>query len=321
MKISVIIPCYNEEASIEAAVTQVREALEGRDYEMVLVDDGSTDSTAKRIQDHAEADARVRPVYLTRNYGQTAAMEAGFDAASGDVLVPMDADLQNDPLDIPALLERLEEGYDVVSGWRKDRQDRWSRVLPSRVANAVVSWIAGLRLHDYGCTLKAYRREALESVRLYGEMHRFIPIYAYWNGARITELPVRHHPRTSGESKYGFGRVPKVMLDLLVIKLLGTYSARPIHLFGQLGALLMALGTACIAVTAYMRFVRHVYVKDQPLFLVGIFLWLVATQLVMLGLVAELVIRVYHEAQDRRPYRTRSGPGLGARNEAEPPMN
>ncbi len=308
MKISLIIPCYNEEASIQPLITQVREALRAFEYEVVLVDDGSTDLTAERICAHAAEHPHIRPVYLCRNYGQTAAMSAGFDAATGDILVPMDADLQHDPGDIPVLLAKLEEGYEVVSGWRKDRHDHWSRVWPSRIANALVSWMSGVRLHDYGCTLKAYRREVLESVRLYGEMHRFIPIYAHWNGARITEVEVHHHPRAYGKSKYGFGRIPKVLLDLIVIKLLGSYSTKPIHLFGQLGGLLMLLGSICIMATAYFRFFKQIYVKDQPLFLVGIFMLLFAMQLVMMGLIAELVIRVYHEAQGRRPYRKKPDP-------------
>lgn len=308
MKVSVIIPCFNEEESIGNLVTQVRESLHMIDYEVILVDDGSSDRTADFICAHAAEDPRIHPVYLSRNYGQTAAMTAGFDAASGDVLIPMDADLQNDPRDIPLLLEKLNEGFDVVSGWRKNRSDHWTRVLPSRIANALISWFSGIRLHDFGCTLKAYRRDVLSSVRLYGEMHRFIPIYAFWNGARIAEVPVRHHPRIHGESKYGFGRIPKVLLDLLVIKLLGSYSTKPIYLFGLLGGFFMFLGTLCIGFTAYMRFFESVFVKDQPLFLVGIFLWLVAAQLVMLGLVAELVIRVYHDARGRRPYREKSEP-------------
>ena len=250
----------------------------------------------------------MRPIYLSWNFGQTAAMTAGFDAATGDVLVPMDADLQNDPADIPRLLDKLGEGYDVVSGWRRDRKDSGGRVWTSRLANGLIRWMTGVKINDFGCTLKAYRREVLESVKLYGEMHRYIPVYAHWNGARITELPVSHHPRIHGVPKYGFERVLKVMLDLLVIKLLGSYATKPIHLFGGLGAMLAAMGGACITYTAYMRIFEQVFVKDQPSFLVGIFLWLVAGQLVMMGLIAELVIRVYHEARGGSSYQLRQAP-------------
>lgn len=302
MKISVIVPCYNEETSIPLLVAAVKDALADYDFELVLIDDGSQDHTATKIADAAVNDDRIRGVYFRRNYGQTAAMSAGFEMALGDILVPLDADLQNDPADIPHLIELLESGYDVVSGWRKDRLDHWSRVLPSRVANGLVRWFTGVKLHDFGCSLKAYRRHVLDQVHLYGEMHRFIPVYAHWNGARITELPVRHHPRVHGESKYGFGRIPKVLLDLLVLKLLGSYATKPIHLFGSIGGFLILLGGACISVTAYKKFFEHIFVKDQPLFLVGIFLWLVAVQLIALGLVAELVVRVYHETRKEKPY-------------------
>lgn len=306
MKISVIVPCYNEADSIAQLANAVIKALQSFDFELILVDDGSVDRTPQEIAKVVAEYENVRAVYFRRNYGQTAAMSAGFEEATGDVLVPLDADLQNDPDDIPALIAKLESGYDVVSGWRKDRFDHWSRVLPSRLANALVRWISGVKLHDFGCSLKAYRRHVLDQVHLYGEMHRFIPVYAHWNGARITELPVKHHPRSFGVSKYGFARIPKVLLDLLVLKLLGSYATKPIHLFGALGGFLILLGGVCISVTAYKKFFEHIFVKDQPLFLIGIFLWLVAAQMIMLGLVAELVIRVYHEARGEKPYLTRS---------------
>lgn len=305
MKISITVPCYNEEASIDQLVAEVARAVDGLDYELILVDDGSTDGTAEKLRRIGEQDPRVRPVFLRRNFGQTAAMQAGFDAAGGDIIVPMDADLQNDPADIPGLIRKLSEGYDVVSGWRKDRCDHWLRVIPSAIANRLISWISGVRLHDFGCSLKAYRRSILDTVNLYGEMHRFIPIYTHWNGARIAEVPVRHRPRQHGRSNYGFGRVLRVLLDLLVVKLLGSYSTKPIHLFGALGGVLAVVGTACVSWTAYCRFFEGIFVKDQPLFLVGIFLYLVAAQMTMLGLVAELIIRVYHESQQKRPYQLR----------------
>ncbi|MDA0710972.1 MAG: glycosyltransferase family 2 protein [bacterium] len=302
MKISVIVPCYNEGDSIARLVSSVHAALSSVDYELILIDDGSQDHSPREIARAAEGDSRVRGIYFRRNYGQTAAMSAGFDDATGDILVPLDADLQNDPEDILKLVEKITEGFDVVSGWRKDRLDHWSRVWPSQLANGLVRWITGVKLHDFGCSLKAYRRHVLDQVHLYGEMHRFIPVYAHWNGARITEMPVRHHPRTSGTSKYGFGRIPKVLLDLLVLKLLGSYATKPIHMFGFMGGILILLGGTCISVTAYNRLFDHIFIKDQPLFLVGIFLWLVAVQTIMLGLVAELVIRVYHEARGAKPY-------------------
>ena len=305
MKISIVVPCFDEEASIPELVARVRAEMEDFDYELILVDDGSADRTGEVIQRLADGDDRIRAVHLTRNFGQTAAICAGVDAAKGEVIVPMDADLQNDPQDVPRLLAKLDEGYDVVSGWRRDRRDHWSRVLPSRIANGLISWMSGVKLHDYGCTLKAYRRRVLRSDELYGEMHRFIPIYAHWNGARITEIPVTHHAREQGRSHYGFGRILSVPLDLLVISLLGSYATKPIHLFGRMGGVLALIGALCIAVTAYNRLFEQIYVKDQPLFLVGIFLWLVATQLVALGLVAELVIRVYHRGGETRPYRTK----------------
>jgi glycosyltransferase involved in cell wall biosynthesis len=242
MKISLIVPCYNEEDSVPLLVTAVQAELGAYDYELILVDDGSQDKTAEKIARAVAEDTRVRAIYFRRNYGQTAAMSAGFEEASGEILVPLDADLQNDPADIPALIEKITSGYDVVSGWRKDRLDHWSHVWTSRLANALVRWITGVKLHDFGCSLKAYRRDVLDQVHLYGEMHRFIPVYAHWNGARITEMPIRHHPRKHGRSNYGFGRIPKVLLDLLVLKLLGSYATKPIHMFGFLGGLLILMG-------------------------------------------------------------------------------
>ncbi|MCA1557145.1 MAG: glycosyltransferase family 2 protein, partial [Acidobacteria bacterium] len=239
-EISVFLPVYNEEPNLRPLHAKLDEALRalGRTAEIIYVDDGSTDGSLDILRGLARIDPRVRVVALRRNYGQTAAMAAGIDAAAGRVLIPMDADLQNDPADIIRLLNKLDEGYDVVSGWRKNRQDTLiTRKIPSMIANRIISWIGGVPLHDYGCSLKAYRRESLEDVRLYGEMHRFIPIYASWAGARVTEIPVEHHPRTMGKSKYGLSRTLKVVLDLMTIKFMASYQTKPIYVFGTFGIL------------------------------------------------------------------------------------
>src|SRR5689334_6717184 len=229
--ISVFLPVFNEEPNLRPLHAKLDQALKalGRSAEIVYVDDGSTDGSLKILREIAQNDSRVRVVALRRNYGQTAAMAAGIDAARGKVLIPMDADLQNDPADIARLLDKLDEGYDVVSGWRKNRKDKMiTRKLPSMIANRLISWIGGVPLHDYGCSLKAYRRESLQDVRLYGEMHRFIPIYASWAGARVTEIPVEHHARTMGKSKYGLSRTLKVVFDLMTIKFMASYQTKPI---------------------------------------------------------------------------------------------
>src|SRR5687767_4547017 len=237
-EVSIFLPVYNEEPNLMPLHAKLDEALKtlDRSAEIVYVDDGSTDGSLKILREISELDPRVRVVALRRNYGQTAAMAAGIDAARGKVLIPMDADLQNDPADVARLLEKLDEGFDVVSGWRKERQDKMvSRKIPSMIANRIISFIGGVRLHDYGCSLKAYRREFLKEVRLYGEMHRFIPIYASWVGASVTEIPVRHHPRTMGQSKYALSRTFKVMLDLMTIKFMASYHTKPIYVFGMFG--------------------------------------------------------------------------------------
>src|SRR5919199_3401113 len=239
-EVSLFLPVLNEEPNLVPLHAKIDEALAGLGHtaEIIYVDDGSTDASLEVLRDLARRDPRVRVIALRRNYGQTAAMAAGIDAARGQVLIPMDADLQNDPADIRLLLAKLEEGFDVVSGWRKERQDKLiTRKIPSQIANRVISWIGGVPLHDYGCSLKAYRRESLEDVRLYGEMHRFIPIYASWAGARVTEIPVEHHPRTMGKSKYGLSRTLKVVFDLMTIKFMASYQTKPIYVFGTFGTL------------------------------------------------------------------------------------
>jgi glycosyltransferase involved in cell wall biosynthesis len=240
MKLSVIAPCYNEEESLEKFYQWNKAVLENLEYEyeIVLVNDGSSDSTGAVLDSIAERDDHVKVIHFRRNFGQTAAMMAGIDYSTGDIVIPMDSDLQNDPKDIPRLLEKMEEGYEVVSGWRKDRKDNaLKRNLPSRIANWLISKISGVSLHDYGCSLKAYRKDVIKGVKLYGEMHRFIPIYASWFGAKVTEIPVTHHARQYGTSKYGINRTIKVVLDLIVIKFLEGYSQKPIYLFGGFGFL------------------------------------------------------------------------------------
>ncbi len=270
----------------------------------MIVDDGSKDESFARLKAAAATRPWLRLIRFRRNFGQTAAMAAGFDLARGAYVVPMDADLQNDPDDIPLLLARLDEGYDVVSGWRKDRQDKaLTRRLPSKIANWLIGRVSGVRLHDYGCTLKAYRREVLEPVRLYGEMHRFIPIYAKWAGARITEQVVRHHPRNEGKSKYGLARTLKVLLDLTTVKFLGDYSTKPLYLFGLWGSLFILGGVASGIVTLVEKFMyaEH-YAHRNPLLLLAVMLFVVGIQLIGMGLLAELLVRTYHESQAKPVY-------------------
>jgi len=270
---------------------------------VLFIDDGSIDGSSALLREIADSDPHVRLLEFVRNFGQTAAMAAGFDHARGEIIIPLDADLQNDPEDIPQVIVTLEAGSDVVSCWRKDRQDPWlTRILPSHMANWLISWISGVRLHDYGCTLKAYRRDILRHIRLYGEMHRFIPIFASWAGARVTELPVKHHPRRSGRSKYGIFRTIKVLLDLITIKFLGSFSTKPMYLFGGLGFISFAVGVLLAAVTLYQRFFYEVRAHRNPLLLLSVFVFFVGVQFILSGLVAELIVRTYHESQGKRTY-------------------
>ena len=304
--ITITVPVYNEEGNIPLLYERTRIALEhlGRSWEFILVNDGSTDQSAARLDAIAQADPRVRVIHLSRNYGQTAAFMAGLDHARGEIIVPMDGDLQNDPGDIGRLLAKLDEGYDVVSGWRKDRQDHAiKRNLPSRVANGLISRVSGVHLHDYGCSLKAYRREVLEGVKLYGEMHRFVPIYAAWNGARVGELPVTHHPRIHGESKYGMERVIKVVLDLLVVKFLFRYASKPIYLFGGFGLLAFALAFAAGIWALCLKFFGNTSLIQTPLPLLAVFLSMIGVISILMGLLAEMINRTYHESQAKPVYR------------------
>jgi glycosyltransferase involved in cell wall biosynthesis len=304
-ELSIFLPVYNEEANIAPLHAKLSEALAevGRSYEILYVDDGSTDESLARLRELALLDERVRVIALRRNYGQTAAMSAGIDHARGDVLIPMDADLQNDPADIARLLARLDEGYDVVSGWRKDRKDAWlTRRLPSVLANRLISRIAGVSLHDYGCSLKAYRRDALADVKLYGEMHRFIPVYAAWAGARVTEIPVTHHARRAGQSKYGLSRTGKVLFDLMTIKFMSSYLTKPLYLFGWAGALCLLVSVISFVLALYFRFVENVHLNRMPLATLAMIMFAMGMQFIFMGLLAEMIVRTYHESQNKPTY-------------------
>jgi dolichol-phosphate mannosyltransferase len=308
MKISVIIPIYNERENIDALYMQLHPVLRGLDasHEIVFVNDGSTDGSAAELDALAALDRAVKVVHLRRNYGQTAAMMAAIQYSSGEIIVPMDGDLQNDPQDIPRLIEKLEEGYDVVSGWRVTRTEGMDRRLPSRVANWMISKVSGVKLHDYGCTLKAYRRRFLENVRLYGEMHRFVPVYAAWEGGSVTEIPVVHHPRLHGRSKYGLGRAPRVLLDLLVIRFLARSLDRPIQFFGRAGLYSFALAFLAGSYALYLKLVEGVSFILTPLPVLVALLGLTGLMFVMMGLLAEIQSRVYFESQNKLPYAVRT---------------
>ena len=308
MLLSLIIPCYNEEASLPALLPALDGAVKdlvgrGHEVEVIVVDDGSRDGSPKVLREATTERAWLRVIRLSRNFGQTAAMSAGFNEARGEVIFPLDADLQNDPADVPLLLEKLEEGYDVVSGWRKNRQDKAvTRKLPSWIANRIISSISGVALHDYGCTLKAYRREAMAGVHLYGEMHRFIPIYAAWHGARVTELPVRHHPRRAGETKYGLGRIPNVILDLMLVRLMWSYGTKPIHIFGKFGLLNILGSFLAFAAMLYFKFFGGKAFVSTPLPLLVVTFFLMGCLSILMGFLAEIAMRTYHEAAGNPTY-------------------
>ena len=305
LELSIVIPVFNERENLRPLYERLKEALKpwGDSSEILFVDDGSLDGSLQELRDLAQSDPTVRVLEFARNFGQTAAIAAGFDHARGRIIIPLDADLQNDPQDISRIMEKLEEGYDVVSCWRRDRKDAWlSRVLPSWLANRLISWISGVHLHDYGCTLKGYRRDIIQHIRLYGEMHRFIPIFASWAGARVTEIPVQHHPRVKGASKYGIFRTIKVLLDLITVKFLGTYSTKPMYLFGGLGLISFVGSGALSALTLYQKYFEAVKAHRNPLLLLSVFLAIVGVQFILIGLVAELIVRTYHESQDKPTY-------------------
>jgi glycosyltransferase involved in cell wall biosynthesis len=301
--LSVVIPVYNEAPNLQDLCSEVVAALETLDFELILVDDGSRDESFTLMQALANHDRRIKVIRLRRNFGQTAAMAAGFSAASGEVIVPMDGDRQNNPVDIPRLLTKLEEGFDVVSGWRKSRKDTFiTRKLPSLLANRLISRMTHVPLHDYGCTLKAYRKEVLDQVRLYGELHRFVPALAFQSGARVTEIVVDHRPRTAGISKYGIDRVLRVVLDLITVKFLLKYSTRPLQLFGKWAFGAFALSFFTFLVTLYMKFGEGLSMNRNPLLILSAFLLFSGVQFITLGLLGELVTRTYHEVQDKPIY-------------------
>ncbi|HEY8874732.1 MAG TPA: glycosyltransferase family 2 protein [Stellaceae bacterium] len=308
MDISLVIPIYNEAEGLPALYRAVTETLDRlpQSAEIVFADDGSKDGSAELLNEFAAADQRVRVLHLARNYGQTAALMAGIQNSTGDVVIPMDGDGQNDPADIPRLLDKLAEGFDVVSGWRQARQDRaLTRRLPSVVANRLISAVLHVPLHDYGCTLKAYRREVVEDVRLYGEMHRFIPIYAAWEGARVTEIPVTHHARRFGQSKYGFGRVPRVMLDLLIMYFIDRAFDRPIQFFGKLGLGFLGLSALIFAWALVLKYGFGVSLVQTPLPLLAATISLSGILFILLGVMAEVQSRIYFEVRGRPPYKIR----------------
>lgn len=308
VKISVIVPVYNEEANLPLLADAVRKAMTGfeESYECVWVDDGSSDNSANILRDLARSDSRHHPVFFRRNFGQTAALSAGFDHAQGQIVVTLDADLQNDPADIPMLVRKIEEGYDLVTGWRQNRQDSMIRNFPSFVANWIIGKVTGIRIKDSGCTLKAYRSEVTKSLNLYGEMHRFIPALASWMGIRMIEVPVRHHPRKFGKSKYGINRVWRVFLDLITVKFLLSYSASPIQFFGKFGLLSSVLGWVTCLAALIMKFTQGRTLTGNPLFYLFTFMQVIAVQLVLIGLVAEMNMRTYHEVQRKKTYVLRS---------------
>lgn len=302
--ISITIPIYNEHGAIEALFAKIKEVMNrlGRPYEVIFVNDGSTDGSATMLDGLAAKNPEAKIVHFRRNFGQTAAMMAGFDHASGSVIIPMDGDYQNDPEDIPKMLAKLEEGYDVCSGWRRDRQDNaLQRNLPSMMANKLISRISGVRLHDFGCSLKAYRAEVVKDVRLYGEMHRFLPIYAKWHGARITEIPVNHFARRTGNSKYGLERVLKVILDLVTVKFLDKYMMKPMYLFGFWGFLSFVAALLFVVWTFVMR-TRGYYYTQTPLPMMAVFSFMTGIICVLMGLLAEMITRTFHESQNKSIY-------------------
>ena len=314
--ISVFLPVFNEEPNLRPLHEKLDRALGqlGRTAEIIYVDDGSSDGSLDVLREIATEDSRVRVLALRRNYGQTPAMSAGIDAARGRVLIPMDADLQNDPADIKRLLDKLDEGYEVVSGWRKNRKDPlFTRKIPSMMANWLISKIGGVPLHDYGCSLKAYRRESLADVHLYGEMHRFIPIYASWSGARVAEMPVEHHARTMGKSKYGLSRTIKVVFDLMTIKFMASYQTKPLYIFGYAGLLTFVVSFLCGVFAFLMKFANwphHADFIQTPLPVLTMVLLVLGVQFFFMGLLAEMLVRTYHESQAKAVYAVRERIGF-----------
>jgi glycosyltransferase involved in cell wall biosynthesis len=304
-EISIIIPLFNEEENLKFFIPKLQSVMDrlGKDYECIFVDDGSTDKSFGLLKDFKEKMSNMKIIRFRRNFGQTAALTAGIDYAQGKIIIPIDADMQNDPEDIPLFIRKIEEGYDVVSGWRKDRKDAFfTRILPSKIANFIVSAISGLHLHDYGCTLKAYKKDIIKNVRLYGEMHRFIPVYASWQGANITEVETRHHPRKRGKSKYGMMRTFKVILDLIVIKFLENFLKNPIYLFGGAGIFSIILGFVTFLLMVYYKSFGGKSFIETPLPLVAVFFVMTGILFILCGLLAEISTRTYYESQNKPVY-------------------
>jgi glycosyltransferase involved in cell wall biosynthesis len=310
MNLSLVIPIYNEEENLSLLFDSIYNTMNalGQSWEVILVDDGSQDSSLSVLKEYAQKDAdHVRVISFRRNFGQTAAIAAGLDYAQGEIIVLLDADMQNDPADIPMLLAKLDEGYDLVSGWRKSRKDNaLTRNFPSMIANWIISRVTGVHLHDYGCTLKVYRRDVLEGFRLYGEMHRFIPVYASSVGAKITEMPVNHYPRKFGKAKYGLERTVKVILDLFTVKFLISYASKPIYLFGGAGGFLMIVSTIIMFYLFMRRIFFMVAIGNSPLLQISAMFFILGFQSILLGLIAELLVRTYHESQRKPTYTIRS---------------
>ncbi|MBN1521275.1 MAG: glycosyltransferase family 2 protein [Candidatus Aureabacteria bacterium] len=303
--VSVVIPVYNEEQNIEDCYLQVSRALrqmKDKRSEIIFIDDGSSDNTPSKLQEIFQKDNQVKIIQFRKNFGQTSAMAAGFSLSEGEIIVSMDADLQNDPTDIPLLMAKIDEGYDIVSGWRRERKDKLiSRRIPSILANKIISFTTGVRLHDYGCTLKAFRKEVIKNINLYGEMHRFIPAVASWMGTRITEVPVKHRPRTRGKSKYGITRTFRVILDLITVKFLLSFSTKPIQIFGIFGLSSLFFGSVFFLRVIIQRQFYQIP-ADRPLLLISIFLIFAGLQFILMGLLAEMQIRIYHESQNKPIY-------------------
>ncbi|MCJ7534514.1 MAG: glycosyltransferase family 2 protein [Anaerolineales bacterium] len=308
LDVSIVIPLFNEIENVETLYEKIIPAVDlmGRNTEIIFVDDGSTDGTFDVLQNIKPIDPRVWVIRLRRNFGQAAAFSAGFDFARGGVIVTMDGDLQNDPADIPLLLEKIDQGYDIVSGWRVKRHDNFiTRRLPSMIANALISRVTGVKLHDYGCSLKAYRMEVVKNIRLYGELHRFIPAIASWMGIQVAEVTVSHFPRRHGRSKYGLGRTFRVILDLITVKFMLNYATRPLQIFGLAGMLSLFIG---LVISGYLTILRLFYnqaLSDRPILLLGVLLIMLGVQLILMGLLGELIVRTYHESQDKPIYAVR----------------
>lgn len=320
VEVSIVIPIFNEAENIHLLYDQLAPVVDGlaRSCEVILVDDGSADGSFEMLKDIQGQDSRVWIIRLRRNFGQAAAFSAGFDFASGNIIITMDGDLQNDPADIPKLVDKIEEGYDIVSGWRVNRKDPFlTRKLPSMAANALISKVTGVKLHDYGCSLKAYRVEVVKNIRLYGELHRFIPAIASWMGINVTEIPVEHYSRKRGRSKYGLGRTMKVFLDLITVKFLLDYATRPLQIFGLAGILSFFIG---MAISIYLTVLRLFYgqgLSDRPILLLGILLIILGVQLILMGLLGELIVRTYHESQSKPIYAIREILGEGVQKKDE----